>query len=148
MNNKMMFIVTDADLRGRQPSLITQACDWAKKKKIKFKLEEFKPGSLILFMNHKLDRFSLLAGAEKGLGTMVYHNHQMRLDLNTIEHIPEHFNGSKLMMDAATREMLETKLSKSKRNRLKGKARKKSTKAPLRARGARANGAGSSLALQ
>lgn len=137
MQNKLLYIFWDADLRGRQPSLIAQV-----KKSKKFKWRDLKQGDMIAFVNHKMNRFAILAGIDEADGFGIYSYYRSpqdkRMDPHAIGYVPQAFNGKELNMHQALKLSIENRLMKKKRAKVKTATRLNG----------KANESGNSLSLQ
>ena len=112
---KLVHIIWDADLRGRQPGLAAQM-----KTVAKLKPTDLDPGELVVFVNRKRDKIAVLAGVseEESLGVMGYYcSPSGRVDTMALQYIPQSFGANGRMdMNEATRKAILERLKKKGRD--------------------------------
>lgn len=104
---RVMHVIPDTDMRGRQPSLIKQA----KTKGLKW--DEAKPGDVVVFINAKMDKIVLMTPLpeEDTFGLMGYYRSPHgRIDPRIIQYLS--FNKGRFDVDRATKSMLDDLLPK------------------------------------
>lgn len=107
--SKLLHVIENADLRGRHGSLLEQA------KKEGVKVDDWKPGDIVAFLNTKKDRLVVMTmlPEEDSHGLLgMYKSPHGRVPAEAIEFIPLAFGGEGFQMNKAIRAGLEKLLYK------------------------------------
>lgn len=118
--NKLLYIFFDTDMRAQHDGLTERA-----KKEAKIKVQDLAPGSLLCFINRRRDRIKVLAGCaeQNSHGVLGYYKSPSgSIDIQSLQFIPEAFDGNRLTYDSMLRETLLERLEPKKRKKENGTA--------------------------
>jgi hypothetical protein len=107
VSNQLISVFPRTDLRCGHDGLTTLA------RKAKRDPSTLAPGQFMVFINNSQSAFKMFAANN----TLVYYRSPRgRIDINTIRHIPNCFNGNALNYNAALKKSLTELLARKKRN--------------------------------
>ena len=100
--NRVIRYFPDTDLRAGHDMLLSIA------KEHKLSLKDLEPGEFVIFVNRRKDALKMFAGSTNLIAYLRLPSG--RLDMRTIQMIPQFFNGGEIKYDQALKKVIERSL--------------------------------------